>query len=205
MKMRTNIPICLLLALAVLVRAEANDSYSRPFINNYSRNDYDANTQNWCIAQDASGVMWFGNTAALLWYNGSEWGKISIPNNSVVRSLKRLSDNTILAGSFSDFGSVERDSYGSYYYTSWINRIPEEFREFSDVWRIHELNSTVYIQTIQSVLIFREGEFVGALSPENTFRFSFISNFPKRRLESMESPIKQHFVWQHFILRTPAK
>lgn len=174
--MRTILPIYLLLIIGISVRAETYAAYSRPFIENYSRDDYDANTQNWCIAQDTSGVMWFGNTAALLWHNGSEWGKINIPNNSVVRSLKRLSDNTILAGSFSDFGSVERDAYGSYYYTSWINRIPEEFRDFSDVWRIHELNNTVYIQTIQSVLIFREGEFVGALSPQNIFRFSFISN-----------------------------
>ncbi|MFZ5940964.1 MAG: hypothetical protein ACOYXB_10370 [Bacteroidota bacterium] len=145
-----------------------------PFITNYNGSDYHANTQNWSVAQDGNNIMWFGNTASLIWYDGNEWGKLFIPNNSVVRSVAVLSDNTILAGAFGEFGSVEQDSFGNYTYNSWVDKIPPVYRDFADVWRILELNSDVFIQTPERVFIFSDGKFIKTLEPEDAFLFCFV-------------------------------
>ena len=57
-----------------------------PDIENYSRKDYNASTQNWAIGQDKRGVLFFGNNDGLLEFDGVNWKSIQMPNNSVVRS-----------------------------------------------------------------------------------------------------------------------
>ncbi len=147
-----------------------------PTIINYDRTDYNASTQNWAIAQGADNIMWFANIGEILWFNGSEWGSVAIPNSSIVRSVSWISDNTILAGAFAEFGSIEKDIYGDYYYSSWLDKIPEKYRNLTDIWKIYELNNTVYLQTFEYILMFRNNAFIGAFETPTQFRFSFISN-----------------------------
>ncbi|HYW97411.1 MAG TPA: hypothetical protein VE870_17595, partial [Bacteroidales bacterium] len=178
--MRTTKPYFLSIILSVWLTASLAGSNIRdlgiPFLTHYSRQTYHASTQNWCITQDDNNMMWFGNTAVVLWFDGEEWGQVGIPNGSVVRSLCTLSDHTVLAGSFADFGSIERDSSGGFYYKTWLEKVPEKYRNFTDVWRIYEMNNEIFIQTVERVLIFRDGKFFGSLEPEHSFRFSYISN-----------------------------
>lgn len=44
-----------------------------PIVRNYSVSDYNAGIQNWAIAQDERGVMYFGNNSGLLEFDGSAW------------------------------------------------------------------------------------------------------------------------------------
>jgi len=55
----------------------------RPFITNYAPKLYDGNPQNWCIAQDLRGVMYFGNSDGILEYDGINWRLIKTPKNNV--------------------------------------------------------------------------------------------------------------------------
>jgi len=48
----------------------------------YSPKDYSAQAQNWSIVQDGRGVFYFGNSSCILEYDGNEWRKIYVPNNS---------------------------------------------------------------------------------------------------------------------------
>ena len=43
----------------------------------YSPTEYKSGTQNWCIAQDNRGVMYFGNALGVLEYDGDSWRLIS--------------------------------------------------------------------------------------------------------------------------------
>ncbi len=158
------------------VSAEDLNKLSTPVIMNYSRSDYDAATQNWAITQDASRVMWFGNNGCAIWFDGNEWGQVAIPNNSIVRSLHTTNDDRVLVGAFAEFGEIIRNENGTYEYVSWIEKIPEKLRNFNDVWRIHEMNNVLYLQSFERIFIFRDGEFSGAIEPEKQFDLSFVSN-----------------------------
>lgn len=147
-----------------------------PFIKNFDRSSYNAGNQNWCIVQDDNHIMWFGNSGFVLWYDGEVWGNVVIPRGAVVRSMALTAGNQIMAGSFAEFGVIVKNSVGNYEYQSWIEKVPQRFRDFSDVWEIYEFNNRLYIQTVERILIFRGDMFEGTISPENAFRFSFISN-----------------------------
>jgi len=147
-----------------------------PFIVNYNKTTYDANTQNWCIVQDDNHNMWFGNLGVVLWFDGYVWGKVNIPNGSVVRSLGLISGNRVMAGAFADFGTIVPDEKGNYQFNSWIEKVPARYRDFTDVWRIIELNNRIYVQTVERIMVFRENEFERIITPEKSFRFSFTSN-----------------------------
>lgn len=176
MARKINFLLWVFLFLAIKVQSIDIDEMTFPIIINYSTSDYNASTQNWSITQDQDNIMWFGNIGRALWYDGSSWGSVNIPNASIVRSVQTLIDNTILVGAFGDFGSIEKDEFGNYTYSSWLDRIPEKYRNFTDVWKIHELNNTIYIQTFEYILKFKNGEFSGIIEPLTKFGFSFISN-----------------------------
>lgn len=147
-----------------------------PFIKNFDRATYNAGTQNWCIVQDDNHVMWFGNSGLALWFDGEVWGNVEIPRGAVVRSLALIPGNRVMAGAFSEFGVIVKNFYGNYEYQSWIEKVPARFRDFSDVWRIYEFNNRIYVQTVERILIFKDDKFEGTITPENAFRFSFLSN-----------------------------
>jgi len=150
--------------------------FGMPFIINYGRNDYDAGTQNWCVAQDAQQVMWFGNNSMLLWYDGVEWGHVVVSNFSVVRSLLNTLDERLLVGAFQEFGEIVQAADGSYTYLSWLDRLPLKYHNFSDIVRIHELNGECYFQSNEYIFVFKDGQFQRAYEPENSFLFSFLAN-----------------------------
>jgi DNA-binding CsgD family transcriptional regulator len=166
----------LLFSLAITATGSDLERAGIPFIINYNKSAYNANTQNWCIVQDDNFKMWFGNLGVVLWFDGEVWGQVSIPNGSVVRSLGLISGNRVMAGAFADFGTIEQDVRGNYHFHSWIDKVPARYRDFTDVWKIIELNNRIYVQTIERILVFREDVFERTITPERSFRFSFTSN-----------------------------
>ncbi|MDF1570737.1 MAG: hypothetical protein P1P82_03890 [Bacteroidales bacterium] len=158
------------------MRADDLNDLTTPVILNYSRSDYNGATQNWAITQGLNNIMWFGNNGRAIWFDGDEWGQVHIPNNSIVRSLQTTTTGRIFAGSFAEFGEITMNESGAFVYDSWIGNVPEKFRDFNDIWRIHELNNVVYFQSFERILKFRQGEFIGTIEPEGKFRFSFVSN-----------------------------
>src|ERR1700722_3023034 len=53
----------------------------------YTARQYGASPQNWAIAQDRRGVMYFANHYGLLEFDGNSWRKIELPGGSVVRAV----------------------------------------------------------------------------------------------------------------------
>jgi signal transduction histidine kinase len=118
------------------------------FITNYTPGDYNAHGQNWAILRDKKGFMYFGNTdGCVLQYDGVDWRKIRVINNSIVRSLAMDSSGTIYAGAQKEIGFLVPDSSGMLRYKSILSEIPEKYRDFSDVWQIHFINNLLYFNT----------------------------------------------------------
>lgn len=147
-----------------------------PFIQNFDRSTYNGGTQNWCIAQDTSNILWFGNTGMILWFDGVEWGNLPIPNSSVIRSILNTANGKLFAGAFQEFGIIKKNGSGLYHYDSWVKLLSEQYRNFSDIVKIHELNDELYFQSSEYIFVFKDNTFRRAYRPENSFHFSFMIN-----------------------------
>ena len=171
------IKLVLAVFLSVITLHVYCDIEGIPSIKNFHRDEYRAGNQNWAIAQDEFGVMYFGNNNGILIYNGVKWQLTHVPNLSIVRSIKAFPPGKILAGAFDELGVVIRDSLGNYRYVSWKSKIPSDESKFGDIWKIHVTDKYIYFQTRTHLLIFTtNGDYVTALHPENEFIFSFMVN-----------------------------
>ena len=127
-----------------------------PFIESFSRKDYNASTQNWDILQDARGVMYFGNGQGVLEFNGDDWRLIRLTNNSTARSMALSEDSTIFVGGIDEIGYLTPDSLGQLKYKSLLPFIPEGDRNFGEVWFTHALPDGIYFQTLTHLFRWHE-------------------------------------------------
>lgn len=143
-----------------------------PKILNYPKAVYGAGTQNWDIAQDDDGFMYFGNNDGVLRFDGVNWDLLPIPIASPVRSIIVDSKNRIFIGLLNDFGLFEKNSSGVYQFKSLKHLIPETNRSFTDVWRIHEIRHGIVFQSFECVFLFN-GKEIKVIKPQKNFLFSF--------------------------------
>ncbi len=139
--MRLSLTACLFCFTLV---CHSQNTIGIPDIINYSRDLYNAGTQNRGIVQDKNGVMYFANYEGLLTFDGNYWKNYPLPNKTVVRSIALGKDNRIYAGGQDDFGYFSPDSHGKLVYTSLKSLLTEKNYSFSDVWNIVPYGNDVF-------------------------------------------------------------
>ncbi|MBL4655232.1 MAG: hypothetical protein JKY33_05365, partial [Bacteroidia bacterium] len=151
-----------------------------PFIYYYSpkeyaakNEEYNSGTQNWSITQDKRGVMYFGNNDGVLIYDGIHWRMVTTSNGTTVRSLTVDINSRVYVGAIGDFGYLTTDSTGRTNYVSLIDKIPEEYRSFKDIWAIHATEKAIYFREYKAIYKW-DGESIKVISAgEGRFRSSF--------------------------------
>ena len=146
-----------------------------PFITHFPLTAYNAAMQNWAAVQDERGVMFFGNNEGILEYDGISWRLHRVTNKSIVRSLALDGKGRIYVGANSELGFLEPDSVGALHYVSLKDKIPEGFRDFTDVWRTYVSSEGVIFQTFTRIFLLKEGR-ISVLSGEGPFFFSYLIN-----------------------------
>ncbi|WP_243392545.1 triple tyrosine motif-containing protein [Solitalea longa] len=137
--------------------ARGQNQIASPQIVNYKNDDYKAGTQNWDVAQDERGILYFGNNEGLLTFNGHFWNLYRLPNLTVIRSVEIDSKSRIYIGGQDEIGYFFPGNNGSLQYHSLISLIPENERRFSDIWNICIVNDEVFFRSINKILHYKEG------------------------------------------------
>jgi len=128
-----------------------------PNIRNFTYDEYQAGAQNWSILQDDQGKMLFGNNYGLLEYNGRDWSLITQPTNkTVVWSIYKGRDSTIFVGAQNEFGYLKTNNAGQKRYISLLSKVPDDSREFSDIWAILETSSGIHFHARGAVYIYKD-------------------------------------------------
>jgi len=83
-----------------------------PKVDNYTKSEYNAATQNWDIAQDKKGFMYFANNDGVLKFDGSQWKFMDTDIPLPVRSVFVDSRDRIFVGLIDNFGILEVNSSG---------------------------------------------------------------------------------------------
>ena len=147
-----------------------------PAIQNYPRSQYNAGTQNWCTEQGSNGIMYFGNNNGLLRYDGSFWELHAVPNGSNVRSLHFSDTQQLLfAGAFNEFGYFSNDSTGQLTFKSLVSLVPEEYRNFGDIWKIYEGPWGIMFQAFEAMFFYQNNS-IEVVLPRSIFHFSYFVN-----------------------------
>lgn len=79
-----------------------------PFVENFTKSNYNGDNQVWSIAQGSDNAFYFANNHYLLRYNGVRWEKYSLPNKTIIRSVF-TDDDKIYSGSYNEFGYWKRE------------------------------------------------------------------------------------------------
>lgn len=146
-----------------------------PFIHNYTRSSYQAGSQTWDIEQGSNGMMYFANNNGLLEFDGSYWNVYPLPNKSVLRSIEMGNESLLYAGGFNELGYYTINEMGGATYTSLTHLIPEEKRNFKDVWRIYIHPDGVIFQTYGQLMFYRD-DTIKIIDAPSSFYFSFLVN-----------------------------
>lgn len=135
--------------------------------------EYVAHNQNWAITQDSSGVMYFGNTDALLRFDGSEWQRFNMPKGGIVRSLALGHYQKIYAGAQGEFGFLSSQPSGGLVWKSLSDSLPDSCRAFTDVWRVLVLPQGILFQSSQYLFLFdHRDRFLGVWKADRRFRLA---------------------------------
>ena len=126
-----------------------------PRIFHYDKSIYQAHNQNWSVAQDTKGVLYFGNTDGLLVYDGSTWELHPMPRNQPVRAVACVS-NRIYTGGYEEFGYWERNAWGSLEYTSLAQPLPDSLLTRQEVWHILPTSRGVFFQSFGAVYLYTQ-------------------------------------------------
>lgn len=122
-----------------------------PFISQYTKADYGAGTQNWDLVQDERGIIYIANNDGLLVYNGKDWHVTPLPNKTILRSITINTEGDIIAGGQDELGFYSPNSRGILTFHSLKEKLPEDFREFEDVWDLYCKDSEIWFRTKQQI------------------------------------------------------
>ncbi|MGI9544031.1 MAG: hypothetical protein ACR2MX_12310, partial [Cyclobacteriaceae bacterium] len=170
----------LFIIISFLGKAQTNPSQQAweaavPFITTYSPTDYKAESQNWRFAQGDNGLMYVGNGAGVLEFDGVTWRLIALPNKSVVRSFAKAEDGTIYVGGAREFGFLKLDSVGQTGFQSLLPNLPNEYHSFTDIWHTYAVGEAVYFVSKDYVFQWENNQFK-VWQPERSFGYDFLVN-----------------------------
>ncbi len=117
------------------------------FTHYYSPKDHGFGTQNWDIAQDQNGMLYFGNQSGLIQYDGTNWELFKLSNSSTVRSVEITDNGKILVGGINELGYFSLDKAGSLKYSSLTPIIDSSYLDFGDVWNVEIIDGAWFFQS----------------------------------------------------------
>lgn len=125
-----------------------------PFIHNITPKEHGESVQNFSIVQDRNGLIYVANAYGVLEYDGVRWRVIpsSKTANISARSVNISPEtNTVYVGAEGDFGFLAHQPDGTFIYQSLLEFVPEDQRDFKDVWNTRILKDAVFFQTADRI------------------------------------------------------
>ncbi len=164
----------LMLLLGCLVRAVGADikSIGVPYVQNYTKAQYQSGNQNWSVTRDEHGIMYFGNAEGLMAFDGKYWQLYRMPNGLIVRSVAADGKGKIYAGGFGEFGYWQKDKQGFLKYNSLIPLVRKTYLPNEEIWKIYVDGDRVIFQSFGAIFIYSGGK-VSVIRAPKPYLFLF--------------------------------
>lgn len=125
-----------------------------PFVENFTKSDYDGDNQNWNVAQGNDNAMYFANNHYFLRYNGVKWETYTLPNKTIIRSIF-IDGDRVYCGSYKEFGYWKRINGRMRYFS--VSKDKNLFQGNSDneeIWKVFKYHGKIYFQSFNELFIY---------------------------------------------------
>ncbi|MCX2481391.1 triple tyrosine motif-containing protein [Pedobacter sp. MC2016-15] len=143
------------LFLGSIARADYIKGIGVPYVQNFPKSVYLSGNQNWAIAKDKQGIMYFGNAQGLLTYDGKYWQQYTMPNRQIVRAVAAADDGMVYTGSFGEFGYWSTKNR-KLTYTSLTSLIPSGNTVKDEIWKIYADGKRVIFQSFSTIYVYQD-------------------------------------------------
>lgn len=150
----------ILLFVLLFGRVYAQNTIGFPDIINYTKEQYRGGGQNWDVAIDQRGIMYFANTEGLLTFDGQFWKLYPIANHTRLRSVKVDARGYIYVGAQDELGYYFPDQNGILRYHSLKHLLPTANKEVADVWDIELYDEAVFFRAYNMILEYRDNRMI---------------------------------------------
>jgi len=151
---------CCLLSSAAIVPGSAEYA-----LRNYTRHEYLAANQNWAIATDSRGFMYFANHAGLLEFDGVSWDLYPTPGGTTIRAVAADKHDRIYTAGYLELGYWDRNLQGKLEYHSLKAEVEPNFTANEEFWNVLVYNDKVYFQSFSKIYIY-DGQRFDIVRPE---------------------------------------
>ena len=140
------------------------------FLRNFNAREYGAFYQNWCVVQDARGLIYVGNNSGVLEYDGVRWRLIRTTNGRLVRAMAVDAAGRVYIGAQGEFGYLAPDAQGDLRFVSLMGRVDSGDIAISDIFNVCVVGDSVYFLYYER--LFRvTGNRIQAWKPTKAFHF----------------------------------
>lgn len=140
--------------LFFLVATSVHSQELLPFVENFTKSEYNGDNQNWCISQGNDNAIYFANNHYFLRYNGVKWEKYTLPNKTVIRSVL-IDEDRVYTGSYKEFGYWKRiDGKMKYFSLSENKNLFAGNSDNEEIWKVFSHDGKIYFQSFNEVFIY---------------------------------------------------
>ncbi len=147
-----------------------------PWVQQYTKFNYNAGNQNWSLATDSMGIIYVGNGDGLLQFDGQSWNLHTLPNKSTVRAVTIGLDQKIYTGGLAEFGYWEKSKAGKLRYKSLTSLVDKEAISKDEIWKIILDGKRVIFQSFASLYCYENGKMSRISEQGKPFLFAFKAN-----------------------------
>ena len=158
--------------LFLLFTPEKTQAQAIPTTEHYSIYDYQAHPQNWSVVQDNIGRVYVANSKGVLEYDGNVWKLIELPKLASATALTKGQDGKIYVGATAEVGYLDSDSLGNKVYVSLLDKMNEQDKQFSTVWKAFATDEGIIFQSFEKIFWYKDDKFK-VISPNSAFHLAF--------------------------------
>jgi signal transduction histidine kinase/ligand-binding sensor domain-containing protein len=152
------IPFLLILIAGIAAgQTTGGNEQGFPFVRNYTATEYRAHAQNFAIVRDPSGMVYAGNFAGVLQFDGTRWRLIPTERTTRVSALGVDAAGTIYVGALGEAGILEADARGNMVFRSLIDSAAA-IPAFQEVLQIYPSAEGVWFITRKAILQWNSGK-----------------------------------------------
>jgi len=138
--------------------SQAGKETGYPFLKNFPASQYKAHAQNFAITRDNNGILYFGNFAGVLQFDGEFWRLIPTANTTKVSSLAVDSHGTIFVGARGEIGYLSSGNSGDLTFISIPELAGTKIGAFFEVNYTYATTQGIYFITKNEIFIWFKGK-----------------------------------------------
>ena len=142
-----------LLLISFINQSLTGSEYGNPVVKNFFKSDYNADNQNWSVAKDSEGNIFFANNKGLLEFNGISWKLYPSPKGNIIRCVAVDHNNRIYTSGYRELGYWNRNKTGELKYISLRSLVEKNFIPNVEFWKIIPTDKKVYFHSFTQMMI----------------------------------------------------